>query len=325
MTMFQSKSLQFGLLLVALTIPVEVLGQSAKPVIAVGELTSAVQGYDSTPLQLALENSLTRTKKFTLMERTRLQALLEERGLSIAGIATGKKSVGGFSGVDYLVYGSVTSASLADNNLLILRECELQLGINVRVVDVQTGEIRLSDTSTIKKGLNTTSTDRNPCEDTTLSSVNFAGEAGVDEIANKLTMAIFPIKVARITEAGEVYLNYGEGSLFKDSTLRLVRLGEGFVDPDTGERLGAEETTVGVVAIADVKPGFSIGRLLANIESVRVGDVARIGDKRLRRLADSCSKARDSQSKACSANEGSSTCQRAATRAEESCRGLFAR
>lgn len=298
--------------------------QSTKPVIAVGELTSAVGGYDPIPLQLALENALAKTKKFTLMERTRLQALLKERGLSIAGIANGKKSIGGFSGVDYLVYGTVTNASLADNNLLLIRECELQLGLNVRVVDVATGEIRLSDSATIKKGVNTTSTDTNPCENLTISSINFAGEAGIDEIGNKLTIAIFPIKVARISDGGEIYLNYGEGAISKDSTLRLVRLGEGFVDPDTGERLGAEEKTIGVIAVAEVKAGFSIARLLTSSDSIRIGDVARLGDRNLKRAAENCSKSRETQQRACSDVE-SSACKRAVSRSEDACGGLFTR
>ena len=59
-----------------------IFSQSNKPVIAVGEITSAVGGFNTLSIQLALENALQKTNKYTMMERTRLDALLQERGLS---------------------------------------------------------------------------------------------------------------------------------------------------------------------------------------------------------------------------------------------------
>ena len=40
-----------------------------KPVIAVGEITSAVGGFNTLSIQLALENALQKTNKYTMMER----------------------------------------------------------------------------------------------------------------------------------------------------------------------------------------------------------------------------------------------------------------
>lgn len=52
-------------------------------------------------------------------------------------------------------------------------------------------------------------------------------------------------------------LNYGD--VFFDSGDRLAAfsVGESFVDPDTGEVLGAEETEVGVIEITRAEPRFS--------------------------------------------------------------------
>ena len=57
-----------------------IFSQSNKPVIAVGEITSAVGGFNTLSIQLALENALQKTNKYTMMERTRLDALLQEEG-----------------------------------------------------------------------------------------------------------------------------------------------------------------------------------------------------------------------------------------------------
>jgi hypothetical protein len=305
------------------TISTQSLAQSSRPVIAVGEISSNISGFDSGSVQVAVENALAKTKKFTIMERTRLEALLREQGLSIAGITSAGKKLGGFSGVDYLIYGSITNASLENNNLLIMRECEAKMSMSIRVVDVKTAEIRLSESITVKEGVNTTPTDQNPCSGVSIGDINFLGANGADLIANKLTMTIFPIKVAKVGDAGEVYINYGEGQIPKDGTLKVVRMGEGFVDPDSGERIGAEETLVGVITISEVKAGFSIGRIIASREQIKVGDIATLGDKGFRRNADSCIRAEDSRLKSCTQDSASSSCQRAASKSESTCAVLF--
>lgn len=185
------------------TISTQSLAQSSRPVIAVGEISSNISGFDSGSVQVAVENALAKTKKFTIMERTRLEALLREQGLSIAGITSAGKKLGGFSGVDYLIYGSITNASLENNNLLIMRECEAKMSMSIRVVDVKTAEIRLSESITVKEGVNTTPTDQNPCSGVSIGDINFLGANGADLIANKLTMTIFPIKVAKVGDAGD--------------------------------------------------------------------------------------------------------------------------
>ena len=44
--------------------------------------------------------------------------------------------------------------------------------------------------------------------------------------------------------------------------LKVIELGEGFMDPDTGEMLGQDETYIGAIKITEVKSKFSIGKIL---------------------------------------------------------------
>ena len=57
-------------------------------------------------------------------------------------------------------------------------------------------------------------------------------------------------------------LNYGPSAVENGMYLKLVEMGEGFVDPDTGEVLGADETYIGALKITDAKSKFSIGVIL---------------------------------------------------------------
>ena len=88
------------------------------------------------------------------------------------------------------------------------------------------------------------------------------------------SLNIFPIKVINVKD-DTVYLNYGSSVLTKCSWgnpescyLKIVELGEGFVDPDTGEVLGAEEEYIGAVEVIEPKGKFTIAKILE-------GDISR--------------------------------------------------
>ena len=294
---------------------------SNKPVIAVGEITSAVSEFNTMSIQLAIENALAKTGKYTIMERTRLDSLLQERGLSAAGITQGDGSLGGFSGVDYLVYGSVSNITVGQKNMFIVMNCDASLSMNIRVVDVGSGEIRFSENVTIEETVGTSGTDKDPCYGISLASINVLGEDASDGIANKMTTAIFPIKVAR-SVGTEVYLNYGEGTLAKSDILSLKSIGEGFVDPDTGEVLGAEETTTAVIVVSDVRPKYSIGEIVAQVSPVSVGDIAYILEGRSsEKQAKKCQSSTAKRDKDCA--KGGKRCQKSLERMKKDCGDLL--
>ncbi|MDA0892753.1 MAG: hypothetical protein O3C15_10605 [Proteobacteria bacterium] len=310
-------------LFIVLTSPLA-FSQSNKPVIAVGQITSAITQFNTMSIQLALENALSKTGKFTIMERTRLDSLLKERGLSAAGITEGNASLGGFSGVDYLVYGSVSNITVSSKNLFIIMNCDATLSMNIRVVDVNSGEIRFSENLTAEQTVNTSPTDQDPCSGISLSSVNVIGEEASDGIANKMTMALFPIKVARVS-GNEVYVNYGEGTLQKNRILSIKTIGEGFTDPDTGEVLGAEETTNAVIVVSDVRPSFSIGEVVVKRADVKIGDIAYLLEKSKRneRQVSSCVSAQTQRQKDCGKDPEGKRCASSMNKMSSACGALM--
>ena len=298
--------------------------QASKPVIAVGEITTAIGEFSTMSIQLALENALQKTNKFTIMERTRLDTLLAERGLSASGITDGISDYSGFSGVDYLIYGSVSNITVENKSVIIASNCDASLSMNIRVVDVATGEIRMSESVNVNDTVNTIlDSQQNACAGISLSSINILGEDVSDGIANKMTMGIFPIKVARVNGT-QVYLNYGGSTINKDQILTLKSIGEGFVDPDTGEVLGAEEETTAVIIATDVRDSYSIGEIVANRSMPAVGDIAYILDsKNSRRSVQSCVKATESAVKSCDKDPDSKRCGRDSEKKAQSCSAML--
>lgn len=304
-------------------IPTLGFGQG-KPVIAVSEITTAIGNFSTVSIQLALENALQKTNKFSIMERSRLDSLLQERGLSASGITDGISDYSGFSGVDYLVYGSVSNVAVTNESVFIAANCKASLSMNIRVVDVATGEIRLSESVQVEDTVNTVmDAQQNACAGISLSSINILGEDVSDGIANKMTMSIFPIKVANVN-GNQVYLNYGENTISPNQILTIKSVGGGFVDPDTGELLGAEEVTTAVILATDVRAKFTIGEVVAINASVAVGDIAYILNSRsAKKSVKSCISNTSKAVKACDSKPGSKRCIKAAEKKEGACSAIL--
>jgi len=260
----------FSLSILILT--VEISAQSKKPVIGIGEMRSSVGG-DVDTFRAMLETALANTNKFELIERSRIGDLISEQALSAGGITQGSGQIGGISGVDYLIYGSITKLGVETNEFNLgdyqSASADGVMSVDLRVVDVNTGSIKISETveveSSVASAINIDGRSMGGDEADPLSSVQ---RVAAIEIAGKISLNIFPIKVINVKD-DTVYLNYGSSILNKCSWgnpescyLKIVELGEGFVDPDTGEVLGAEEEYVGAVEVIDPKSKFTIARIL---------------------------------------------------------------
>ena len=296
------------------------VAQSNKPIVAVGSFESSFQDFDTRNIQTAIETALSKTQKFSLMERGRLDQLMAEQGLGANGLVAGSGEVGGFDGVDYLIYGRVTQLGLESKNLLIMSACEAQFGLDIRVVDVATGEIRLSENISDDDQVNTASAEENPCNGIGISAFDNLTAKTARNLAEKLTQALFPVKLAKVLD-DEVYLNYGEGFLNSGEILKVVSLGEGFEDPDTGEIIGAEEELRAIVQVTKLRAKFSIAKILMQTDTLSRGDVAnrlsKKGQKSASKMIKSCQKAIKSMAKSC--KKDGSRCDKATDKKQTAC------
>ena len=301
--------------------PFGAVADSNKPVIGVGTIESSFYEYDARNIQTAIETALSKTGKFTLIERGRLDELLAEQNLSLQGLVDGNiEGLGGFGGVDYLLYGRVTQLSLEADNKFLYAECDARFGLDIRVVDVASGEIRISENTTMKDSVNTSDAQANPCRGIGISAFDGLTDKTARTVAANLTQKLFPVKIAKV-DGNTVYLNYGEEFLGRGELLRIVSLGEGFVDPDTGEVLGAEEEVIGFIKVSKTKAKFSMAEVIFQTDELSVGDVAqRLNKDERRRLEDhlkDCERAQRTEEKTCR-KEGD-RCDRAMEEREMAC------
>jgi len=310
-----------------LTMSFTVQGQN-KPIVGVGEFeiaSTSYDRYDPKGVQVALETALVRSGKFTLMERGRLDALLEEQARSASGLVSGSGKIGGFDGIDYLIYGRVTQAALVSEGNGEYDSCDGVFGVDVRVVDIATGEIRL--TQNVSKDemyeMNGKEEYGNPCSGLSLTNLTPLADEVAREVVEKMTQTIFPVKVASVKD-DEVYLNYGQGFLDYGEYLTITSTdGEGFVDPDTGELLGVEEELVAVLRVDAVRAKYSIAKMEMNNGVIRNGDVANrlaYGDEKdLKKDLKKCKKSIANKEKHCAKDSSGKKCLKHEAETKQNC------
>ena len=246
--------------------------QSSKPVIGIGEMRSTVGG-DVNSFRAMLESAIANTNKFELIERSRIGDLIGEQALSAGGITQVNGQIGGISGVDYLIYGSITKLGVESSNLKLgdfkSDSKTAVMSVDLRVVDASTGSIKISETVEVEASISSGMViDGRSMGGDEADTINTVQRVAANMIAGKISLNIFPIKIINVTDT-QVYLNYGSSLLSKCSWgdsdscfLKVVSLGEGFTDPDTGEVLGAEEEYIGTVEVVDPKSKYSIANII---------------------------------------------------------------
>jgi len=218
--------------------------------------------------------SLVKSGKFTVVDRERLAAIMQEKNLSLSGDvdpATAVKA-GRLIGVEYMLFGNVTEFGETENKASVgwgvgldVKKKKFVAALDCRLVSTTTGEILWADTG--KK------------EESATKVFVFGTGGGVDddrmfdkvlrpiveELASKL--ADHPLetsgsgtvvgsvkgKIASV-EGAKILINLGSDAGVKvGDTFGVYRMGKQIKDPDSGEVLGAEEEQIGELKVVAVK------------------------------------------------------------------------
>jgi hypothetical protein len=225
-----------------------------------------------------LVTELVKKGGFRVMERERLEAIMQEKNLQLSGDIDPKTAVklGKMIGVEYLIAGAITELGVADRDVNVpsglfggrlpsvnVRSQKMDAAVDARAFSTSTGEIVWADTAS---------------ESTSDSSVYVAGAGGGVEDHRKLDRLLRPVvvklaeslaekklstsglggaadasgvagKIAR-ADGGTIYLNVGsEAGVKEGDEFDVFRMGEPIKDPDTGEVLGANERKVGRIKV----------------------------------------------------------------------------
>lgn len=251
----------------------------AKSTIGIGGIRSSIREADPYSFQNMLETQLIKTNKFKIIERSRLEEILREKGLGAAGIVDGgDPKISGVTGVDYLVYGSITKLGATGQGFRLgdinVANSKVEMAVDLRVVNAHTGEIMYADTvqeavagadSSSFGGLQVGNRSGDPRAD--------VERATARSITALVVTSIYPIRVIAVQGDGLVVLNYGDSVLAPGDQLKVFQVGESFKDPDTGEVLGSEEKQVALLKIAEATDRFSKASLVEG--NAVVGNTAR--------------------------------------------------
>lgn len=266
---------QFTILNFIFLLSINVYSQDL-PVIAITEIESSVDSSSwldyknskSQNFQTMLETQLVQTKRFKIIERNRIDEVLSEQILQ--GEFSNNNTRMNVGGVDYIVYGSITKFGSKTKQIqtsgVSVVKLIAEFGVDLKVVDVLTGEIIKAETIDISLETGSgTSTNSFGISDTLADPLSDIQRTAAKSSAALIAESIFPIKL--ITWEDELpnccgYLNYGDAIMTEGDIVRVIKQGTAFVDPDTGLKLGSTEKTISKLQVVEVLPNFSKAKLI---------------------------------------------------------------
>ena len=238
----------------------------------------------SEGFKLMLETAIVRSGKMNVMERGRMETVFGEQLLGQAGLTDVGGQVGGVSGVDYLIYGSITKFGASTSGLNVsssggvgsllggrarrafgggvqTANVTTEMAVDIRITDVETGQIILADSvegtaetgrAFAIAGIGSSESSADPFAD--VQRIMAA------RLAETIVMTRFPMRVISVQDDGTLIINYGDAFLSPGQQLVAVEIGASFTDPDTGQVLGTEETEIGRVEIIETQAQYSRAR-----------------------------------------------------------------
>ena len=268
------------------------------------DYTSSSTGVPVNGIEAIVIDSLAQTNRFRLAERTALGSVLDEQDLASSGRVAQPSgaATGNVLGAEYLVqvvvtdYESNTSGKkggvggLLRNKVPLLGgiqagKSEGRVGLNVRLIDAETSEITftkqiesiITETnlgfggigfgSDIALGGFMSSYSKTPIGQAVIAGINEA----VYELVKQVGARPAEGSIVK-ADPGQIYINLGSDAVAVGDRLKVVKLGEELIDPETGISLGGSTTTIGEVEVAQVQEKFCIARHIAMSGEASRGD-----------------------------------------------------
>ncbi|MEO0852002.1 MAG: CsgG/HfaB family protein [Cyanobacteria bacterium J06648_11] len=255
-----------------------------------GDTTAAAKGLNEL-----LVNSLVDDGTYSVIERSQLEAVLQEQNLGDSGRlnASTAAQLGQILGVDALIMGTVTEYNLdvRESGMtwpikVVETNVNATVQLNARMVSASTAEILVTS-----EGIGAQSQSDTEAfivvnqTENARKLLSLAAEDAVDAIADDIidardTLAALPTAVPDITATvadvfgSEITLNRGSSDGLRPGMLMSVeQVVREVIDPETGDVLRKVTQPVGQLEIVEVSDRSSVGRTLSGVFTV--GDVAK--------------------------------------------------
>jgi curli biogenesis system outer membrane secretion channel CsgG len=275
---------------------------------ATGFGSNAYYQGESQGMSDLIVNQLVSGGTYEVIERSRLQQVIDEQKLSnsdLANPATAAK-IGQLLGVEAVLIGNVTQFNVdvdrQDHNYPFVRKTQVKstatVELTARLVSTQTGTILDSytwtgedvdkQTCTIIAGMgscNTTDNNTKILRKAAALAINkmvSAVNQGAGKLSSSLSIPAPSPKnsnpsetvIADITD-GQITLNKGsEAGVKQGMRVSVERMGRPITDPNTGKVIRVVTSTIGKLEITEVGQGYSIAKILSGT-GFKSGDIAK--------------------------------------------------
>jgi len=249
-----------------------------------------------------LTTELVKSGKYQVIERQAIEKIMQEQRLGQSGAVTPQSAaqVGKLLGVEVAIIGSVTEFGYKKSSVggflkkkgfgLGLQKASAVVGIDVRFIDTNTGEILAADNirkEETKKGLKIDTRqfsfkNKNAFDE---SLVGKATRKAIKAIMGKLEAQAkdLPWQAKIIKVSGNtLYINAGSiAGVNVGDVFDIYTLGEELIDPDTGLSLGAEEKKIGQIKVIDnsIGSGKASKCIIVSGSGLKQGDLVRQSNK----------------------------------------------
>ncbi|MGL5874785.1 MAG: CsgG/HfaB family protein [Xenococcaceae cyanobacterium] len=248
-----------------------------------------------------LVNKLVEGGSYSVIERSKLDAILQEQNLGASGRvdASTAAQIGRILGVEAVVIGSVTQFDLQQRNsgfnLFGIGvggdDTDAYVKLNIRVVSTSTAEILMvaegngnssqSDNQVQVFGIGGGSSTSNESKLLTLATQQAIEQVTKSLNSSSSKMASLPKALPTVNatvadvSGGSVVLNKGQLDGYqKGMRMSIERISKTVKDPQTGTVLRQITQPVGTIEISDVDGKSSVGKIISGAK-FKVGDLAK--------------------------------------------------
>ena len=239
----------------------------------------------SERLEAAINNGLTSTDKFNVLERTYIRDFATERNIMLSDDASmaDKARLAMVYGSDFMISGTIREfrleSALRDDmkskRKLPLYEANVE--VEYRLIIPATLQTRISDTVEFKlspQEVNALWEKTTPADlELDITEVKKAIAAKVaDKIVDAVTEKIYPVLVAYI-QGDIIYLNEGGKRISEGDIFDVLNKGPKVADPQTGLSLGNTMDKTATIKVDVVADRMSFAKVISgDISKIKVGD-----------------------------------------------------
>lgn len=272
--------------------------QAVRTSIAVMPLRTLADGYTAGDYHISaadaasrfaenIELRLTKTNKLAVLDRKHITEVVANRNFNYhLGSLEERARIGNALGADLMFIGTIVDLKIdaQAKNIEVVGAVAMKydavLNFDYRVVDAQTLQIKTADTLKIRlKDDQVKMLMENQMSDGAVDYKEMLDNLmamAADSVVTETMEQLYPVRIAEISDAGQIIINQGRSRVFDGMVLVVVAQGRKIVDSDTNESLGMTENPVAKIQVDKTTANISYAKIIeGKIKDIAVGMICR--------------------------------------------------